>query len=489
MLHIFFLIFMHISLSVGYASVIPAIGFFCSGGRYVIVSMKQHAAGVAKVVNPLGTVVTVQSDDETEAEVSEDAIIHENCDEALFRPVVAPKTLVFSDTNKHAKRNITDNIYTKNLKLTTEVKYKIPAESTSLATEAKAKTTEATRTKKSHKIKENIKSYVNKIDVIVSTPEPVKKPVRAPPVKFSCNSDSTNPLLDSDNPKTPFDILIPEIDQITSKEDPIFETDAVDDFSFTKRMDDLKKIESDIYKLPPLSDSLTRLEPFGALEEEKVECKKLTKKLKNEKQQAIEKESVSSSEENVVEEKILTKKPRKPKSKLGVKISNVNKENEENLVKKKTETSCEITLPAPRKSWSSIAASKPKEPEINLSDVENFTIELPRKTPKTNLIEADEEPSEDILKDNILEPEKLYQSEVKVVTEELGLLKVDKFSDDEKISSSQTETTESDDSSKIPAEQVAMDTEEDNYNLVTNPSSLSTQGTKSAKKKSKKKRK
>lgn len=488
---------MHISLSVGYASVIPAIGFFCSGGRCVIVSMKQHAAGVAKVVNPLGTVVTVQSDDETEIDVSEDAVIHENCDEALFRPVVAPKTLVYSDTNKHTKRNITDNICTKNLKLTTEVKYKIPAESTPLTSDVKTKASAPARTKKSPKIKENIKSYVNKIDVIVSAPEqslPVKKPVKPPPVKFSYTSDSTNnPLLDSDNPKTSFDILIPEIDQIASKEDPIFETDmpdAVDDFSFTKRMDDLKKIESDIYKLPPLSDSLTRLEPFGdVLEEEKIECKKLTKKLKNEKQQAMEKESVSSSEENVVEEKIVTKKPRKPKSKLGVKISNVNKENEENLVKKKSETSCEITLPAPRKSWSTIAASKPKEPEINLAEVESFTIELPKKTPKSNLIETDEQPSEDILKDNILEPEKLYQSQVKVITEELDLLKVDKFSDDEKVSSSQTETTESDDSSKIPAEQVAMDTEEDNYNLVTNTSSLSTQGNKSAKKKSKKKRK
>lgn len=486
---------MHISLSVGNASVIPAIGFFCSGGRCVIVSMKQHAAGVAKVVNPLGTVVTVQSDDETEVEVSEDAIIHENCDEALFRPVVAPKTLIYSDTNKQTKRNITDNICTKNLKLTTEVKYKIPAESTALAGDVKTKIVAPARTKKSTKIKENIKSYVNKIDVIVSTPEqslPVKKPVKPPPVKFSYTSDITNdPLLDSDNPKTSFDILIPEIDQIASKEDPVFETDmpdAIDDFCFTKRMDDLKKLESDIYKLPPLSDSLTRLEPFGdTLEEEKIECKKLTKKLKNEKQ-TMEKESVSSSEENVVEEKILTKKPRKPKSKLGVKISNVNKENEENLTKKRSETSCEITLPAPRKSWSTIAASKPKEPEISLSDIENVTIELPKKTSKTNLIEAyDEQPSEEILKDNILEPEKLYQP--KVVTEEINLLKVDKFSDDEKISSSQTETTESDDSSKIPAEQVAMVTEEDNYDMVTNPSSLSTQGTKSAKKKSKKKRK
>lgn len=63
----------------------------------MIVTMKQHQAAppaVVKVVNPLGTVVTLlhSSESDTPADSStEDAVIHENCDETLFRPVVVPK--------------------------------------------------------------------------------------------------------------------------------------------------------------------------------------------------------------------------------------------------------------------------------------------------------------------------------------------------------------------------------------------------------------
>lgn len=62
----------------------------------MIVTMKQHQAAppaVVKVVNPLGTVVTLHSSEsDTPADSSiEDAVIHENCDETLFRPVVVPK--------------------------------------------------------------------------------------------------------------------------------------------------------------------------------------------------------------------------------------------------------------------------------------------------------------------------------------------------------------------------------------------------------------
>lgn len=93
----------------------------------MIVSVKPH---VAKVVNPLGTVVTVQSDDESVSEVSEDTVIHENCDEALFRPVVAPKTLIFDEARDNRPRKskslVTDDICAKNLKSMTELTYKIP---------------------------------------------------------------------------------------------------------------------------------------------------------------------------------------------------------------------------------------------------------------------------------------------------------------------------------------------------------------------------
>lgn len=85
--------------------------------------MKQTAT-VAKVVNPLGTVVTIQSDEEaTESDVLEDAIIHENCDEALFRPVVAPKAIFYSETKP--KNCSSDHILTKSLDSNTEVTVKI----------------------------------------------------------------------------------------------------------------------------------------------------------------------------------------------------------------------------------------------------------------------------------------------------------------------------------------------------------------------------
>lgn len=77
-------------------SVIPAIGFFCSGGHCVIVTMKPHQAppAVIKVVNPLGTVVTLhssESDTPVDSSIEDGVVIHENCDETLFRPVVVPK--------------------------------------------------------------------------------------------------------------------------------------------------------------------------------------------------------------------------------------------------------------------------------------------------------------------------------------------------------------------------------------------------------------
>lgn len=75
---------------------------------------------VAKVVNPLGTVVNVHSDEDTDLELYEETVIHENCDEALFRPVVAPKV----SHNGKIKR-YGDNIITKSLEATTEVAVKI----------------------------------------------------------------------------------------------------------------------------------------------------------------------------------------------------------------------------------------------------------------------------------------------------------------------------------------------------------------------------
>lgn len=61
----------------------------------MLVSIKHNAHIVAKVVNPLGTVVTVPNDHEEPCggEPPEDTVIHENCDEALFRPVVGVRPI------------------------------------------------------------------------------------------------------------------------------------------------------------------------------------------------------------------------------------------------------------------------------------------------------------------------------------------------------------------------------------------------------------
>lgn len=78
---------------------------------------------VAKVVNPLGTVVTVQSDEDDTEEIIEDVVIHENCDEALFRPVVAPKAVFYSENKP--KPCPPEHILTKSLEANTEVAVKI----------------------------------------------------------------------------------------------------------------------------------------------------------------------------------------------------------------------------------------------------------------------------------------------------------------------------------------------------------------------------
>lgn len=64
----------------------------------MLVSIKHNPRIVAKVVNPLGTVVTVPNDQEDISyDEQEEAIIHENCDEALFRPVVGAKPICQSN--------------------------------------------------------------------------------------------------------------------------------------------------------------------------------------------------------------------------------------------------------------------------------------------------------------------------------------------------------------------------------------------------------
>lgn len=426
------------------ASVIPAIGFFCSGGRCVIVSVKPH---VAKVVNPLGTVVTVQSDDESMSEITEDTVIHENCDEALFRPVVAPKTLVFDETReKQPRKNkslVANEICAKNLKSMTELTYKITP---------KQKMSEKVK-KPAQKL--NNKSEV-KIDVVLSKPVEEKHVEQTTRVTSSFISDFSDTFVDANDKFQPLRklsdsktiVTMPASDKLSSSpEDSVFQLDV---FDFPKA--DLEPEPDDLNKLPRSLDTCIKIDDLEDIP---------PKNILNERQHV---DNFSSSEENVIEEKVISKKPRKPKPKLGVRIPNVNKENGANPI-------TTVTLPA-KKSWSSIAATKTKE-----DDEADVT--------KNNLIEIDELES----KDDLLKSDKNYDLELKVVCEDINVLKVYKSSDDEKVSSSQTETTESsDDSSKVP--EIGMEIEYNTWPPIPeNSNNSSSQTTKSSRRKSKKKKK
>lgn len=285
---------------------LPAIGFFCPGGRCVIVG---GACVVAKVVNPLGTVITVPDEpaatDDDEEEV---VVIHENCDEALFRPVVASKSLHYADekSKNNNKVLIGDGVCTKSLKSTTEVTCKI------------------LKNKRSKNEKNHLDLSSHKINLSVK-----------PPVKT----------------------LVTEQQQ----SEEVFEPEIPLNFEDAQEL-----------------------------------CEGLEKKpLK----------TSSSSEDVLIEEKTVTKKPRKPKAKLGVRIPTVKIE----------EKPKDDDIEPPKKSWSTIVSTKPKE----LIDLD---FELTQCEQLTKNLFVD-----DVFNDT-------------------------KCSDDEKVNSSQTETTESDDSAKIAAQ-------------------------------------
>lgn len=69
--------------------------------------MKHNAHTVAKVVNPLGTVVTLPPEPPVSAPPPpiEDAEIHENCDESLFRPVITSSRPAIEVPTKPRKKH------------------------------------------------------------------------------------------------------------------------------------------------------------------------------------------------------------------------------------------------------------------------------------------------------------------------------------------------------------------------------------------------
>lgn len=472
-------------------SVIPASGFFCSGGRCVIVSMKPTV--VAKVVNPLGTVVTVQSDDETELEVSEDAVIHENCDEALFRPVIASKNIHYAELRTKPQRS--DEIFTKSLESTTEVAVKIlnkkepvkintrnKIQDISSSVNKKTKTRESPPKQKDTKLKDKS----TKLDKINNEKENNKR------TNTALIGDS-NLLCDISDPYN--DITDSVKKSESNEDDPILLGNAIksskDDFNFY---------------LPPLeNDDFFSLENIskGDNFEDARDCTNETFNKENKeflcsKKEMQENSLIFASEEQPFEEKSLIKKIRKPKTKLGVKIGSVNKENVENTLNTSS-LDKETTMPSSKRSWSSIAASKPAEKSLidstekekedsldlpTIESVENFTVTLPKQNYTSCIIMNDlidiNTPQED--KGEALE---ILPSDSDYTGEDLNLLKI---SDDEKIdtgSSPAETTTESDDSSKLPKDLAISNGDDDNPSLIK----VSQPASKSSKRKLKKKRK
>uniref|UniRef100_A0A1A9UHI6 BCAS3 domain-containing protein n=1 Tax=Glossina austeni TaxID=7395 RepID=A0A1A9UHI6_GLOAU len=94
------------------ATALPNIHSYKAQLDYELLMDKKSKASIEKIVNPLGTVTTVTSclsvdiktdilDEVVSQLAAEEAVIHENCDESLFRPVVA----IFCD-EKRQKLNL-----------------------------------------------------------------------------------------------------------------------------------------------------------------------------------------------------------------------------------------------------------------------------------------------------------------------------------------------------------------------------------------------
>lgn len=400
---------------------------------------------VAKVVNPLGTVVNVHSDEEADIEVFEEAI-HENCDETLFRPVVAPKIVL-----NHDKVQYGDNILTKSLESTTEVAVKILKKSTANIEKSIPKMT-ATESKPKENTKESKKSR-NKIVANVKI-EPIFDLFDSKPITKISSEPRITTEIEKITPLVPLEKLNIDFERSNKH---ILDFPPLDNDNFFS----LENISKDTFE--DASEEPTRTESK----------KSKNKGIKNNLDHLSE---TNSSEENILEEKVVTKRNRKPKSKLGVKIINTNNENTNTYIEKNTDSvSAEITLPAPqKKSWSNIAASKPKQkclidcteddktfdlPKIDFVD-EEFTIQLPKKaTPVLSNIS-------DFININDTEEEKFDTDTDKDIfsipdipeSDDSVLFKTHKCSDDEKgeLSSSPADTTESDDSGKISTTTVLL---------------------------------
>lgn len=429
--------------------------------------MKPHtSATVAKVVNPLGTVVTVQSDEEAEVvDVSDDVVILENCDEALFRPVVTPKPLHYTE---RPRTHSPDKIITKNLESNTEVTVKILTKKDKLAdapkpikkprsreSSPKAPVSKKAEKHTSNKINKELRQNVVKTEETVELPRAEakakvetkpKEEIRPPKPDFKPKldakfiSDFSDPLELPDTPNEVkpseelFDIPMPKPLDCNLFDDIILDTMM----NLDTKLPQQEKSSDDVFEDIVESASFKNNKESRSKREEKVE--------------------VMTMDDSVSEERSFSKKPRKPKAKLGVKIATVNKENIEKTL---DDCTTDITLaPPPKRSWSSIASSKPAESdkvlidttekEKNLDFVEHFSVTLPQKSYSSSVT------NDDLINIDTPQEEQVEASESmnNSANSDDNLLKIDKSSDDEKpdTGSSPNETTESDDSGKLQPE-------------------------------------
>lgn len=468
--------------------------------------MKQHTSGIAKVVNPLGTVVTVHSDGENDIEVFEDAVIHENCDEALFRPVVASnavvlvdpkvktnalpthKTTVLEEKSINSKNIVNSSFETtkqknKNLKLSKEdavLKQKLNEQNhqgkernfvlSKIQTQKNINLLEAGKSETISGILTSIKSDFNLLD---NSLENKKSNSFKSKLQISNFSDKVIEFTEKFNEEN----LSDKSKKNTIGSDAMKSSKEIENSDVPLNVSQKKDGKSSVdlqqrseNKLIEIQSNLDNENSLPSTNEtvliKKVKNKKLEKSQVTDQNETVS----SSSEEKTNEEKQLTKKPRKIKPKLGVRIASpkedfdiFDKKNEE-----EEEPYVQVTLRPPKKSWCSIASSNSSSNPIDdkLDKNKEWSTDSTKKSTKVDIkLSSDLKENIDnvFISDGVLEPKdkswpKIIENEI---LEDLSLIKINK-SDDEKQenSSSPAETTESDDSAKVN-ELVAMDVGED----------------------------
>ncbi|CAH1958847.1 unnamed protein product [Acanthoscelides obtectus] len=450
-----------------------------TGGRCVIVQMKP---AVAKVVNPLGTVVNVHTehDSDQEAAATEEIVIHENCDETLFRPVVTPITTACREMN----RRYADEIMTKSLQPHTEVAVSLLKKEKPLSKTTKTKRKEVVKEKESTSKRPEEKPNTSWKSPEVMKPSP-EMPEPVPVAKFIQKSpDVMRPRVEPHMPEPPIE--------------------------FPKRVEIPSIDTEDFFSLE------TKAEKFEDAKDCSEEKNCLNKEKKKTKIKKRQEEMVTVVPDPIIDDKPILKLQRKPKSKLGVKIININNENNkktedvvdvvvttpqsklwggitsykpttttdtnETIRKKTQEDVVDMVVAAPQRMlWSSIAASKSADNETNIKENTEIapskkswnTIAAPKCETGGSLLDSDNKENdldldlpkiefvdkfmylptecikEDLIDINTPMEEKVQDSEILVISECANLIKIYKSSDDEKVESSgSNETPESDDSWK-----------------------------------------